>query len=405
MSKMMERNMSVMQGPSASRLQGWTLALAAAGVVSLGSVVQAEEAQNHVMTALSSTTLSGYIDTSASWRVGKNSGPIWGRTFDGADKQDGFNLNVVKLTLEKPLDEGEWSAGYKADLVFGPDANYYQTLLNGGGGPDIDDFAVKQAYAAFRVPVGNGLDVKLGVFDTLVGYEVFESGNNPNSSRSYGYAIEPTHHTGVLASYHVSDMISLSAGVANTYFSPINARSPMGPVVAKQTQKAYMGSVTITLPENLGVLAGSSIYAGVVDGLGGNSQDTTSYYIGQTLNTPLEGLSVGAAFDYRTDGVNGTNPGDNWAWALAGYVSYQASEKLKLNARGDWTKGQDGTYFDAAGGDKVNKLLSATLTADYSLWSGLITRLEGRWDHDLSGNEIYGDNNVFTVALNAIYKF
>jgi hypothetical protein len=391
--------MSVMQGPSASRLQGWTLALAAAGVVSLGSVVQAEEAQNHVMTALSSTTLSGYIDTSASWRVGKNAGAIPGRTFDGADKQDGFNLNAVKLTLEKPLDEGEWSAGYKADLVFGPDASYYSTLLNGGGGPDIDDFAVKQAYAAFRVPVGNGLDVKLGVFDTLVGYEVFEAGNNPNSSRSYGYFIEPTHHTGVLASYHVSDMISLSAGVANTYFSPINAR------MGTQTQKAYMGSVTITLPENLGVLAGSSIYAGVVDGLGGNSQDTTSYYVGQTLNTPLEGLSVGAAFDYRTDGVNPTNPGENWAWALAGYVSYQASEKLKLNARGDWTKGQDGTYFDAVGGDKVNKLISGTLTADYALWSGLITRLEGRWDHDLSGNEIYGDNNVFTVALNAIYKF
>src|ERR1041385_1025524 len=47
----------------------WTLALASVGLVSLGSVAQAEE-QHSIMTALSSTTLSGYIDTSASWWVG-----------------------------------------------------------------------------------------------------------------------------------------------------------------------------------------------------------------------------------------------------------------------------------------------------------------------------------------------
>ena len=37
-------------------------------------------------------------------------------------KADGFNLDVVKITLEKPLDESEWAAGYKVDLLIGPDA-------------------------------------------------------------------------------------------------------------------------------------------------------------------------------------------------------------------------------------------------------------------------------------------
>jgi hypothetical protein len=393
----------------------WTMALAAAGVVSVGSVVQAEEAQNHVMTALSSTTLSGYIDTSASWRIGKNSGLIAGRQFDGADKQDGFNLHAIGLTLEKPLDEASWSAGYRADLVFGPDAIFYPTLMNGGGGANLDDFAVKQAYAAFRAPVGNGLDFKMGVFDTLIGYEVFESGNNPNFSRSYGFTLEPRNHTGVLASYHITDTVSIGAGIANTYRGAINGRATRLGGVASQTEKTYMGSLTVTLPDNLGFLAGSTIYAGVVDGLnsgdtGVNSKDTTSYYVGQTLNTPLEGLSLGAAFDYREDGGNNfITKGENWAWALAGYASYQASEKLKVNARGDWTKGSDGTWFDAGipGSSDQNELLSVTLTADYSLWSGLVTRLEGRWDRDLDGGReaFMGDNNVFTVALNAVYKF
>ena len=42
----------------------------------------AEEAQHQVMTALSSTTLSGYVDTSANWRIGKTDGFIPGRSGD-----------------------------------------------------------------------------------------------------------------------------------------------------------------------------------------------------------------------------------------------------------------------------------------------------------------------------------
>lgn len=391
----------------------WTLALATAGVVSLGSIAQAEEAQHQVMTALSQTTLSGYVDTSASWRIGNNNGPIPGRSFDGGDKQDGFNLNVVKLTLEKPLDEGQWAAGYKVDLVAGPDANYYGSLVNGGGAAANDDFAVKQAYVNFRAPVGNGLDFKMGAFDTIIGYEVFESGNNPNFSRSYGYFIEPTHHTGLLASYKVNDILSLSAGIANTYGGPINGRGTRGAAAADQTEKSYMGSITITLPESTGPLAGSSLYAGVVDGLstGGNTKDTTSYYAGYTANTPLTGLSVGVAYDYREDGSNGVTVGTNWASALAGYLSYQATEKLKLNGRAEWAKGSDGTFY-TLGANKSNELLGVTLTADYALWSNLITRLEGRWDRSLNGDRPFtdadplgGDRNVFTLALDTVYKF
>src|SRR5258706_5814053 len=109
----------------------WTSALAGVGIVSLGSVARTEE-QHSLITALSSTTISGYVDTSVSWwagtqnRAGAANLGLPGRSFDGANKQDGFNLNAVKLVLEKPLgDATTWSAGYKADLVFGPDADYY----------------------------------------------------------------------------------------------------------------------------------------------------------------------------------------------------------------------------------------------------------------------------------------
>jgi hypothetical protein len=412
----------------------WTLALAAGGVLSLGSVAQAEEAaQNQVLTALTSTTLSGYVDASANWRVGKSSGEIPGRTFDGHDKQDGFNLNVVKLTLEKPLDEGQWSAGYKVDLVFGPDANYYSTWLNRNG-HESDDFNIKQAFINFRAPVGNGIDVKVGVFDTILGYEVFESGNNPNYSRSFGYALEPTHHTGILLSYQILDNVSVSAGIANTYTGGINGRPSRGGFttdedhqLADQSEKTYMASVTVTIPDSAGFLAGSTFYAGVTDGLNSNdvptnTKDTTSLYAGYTMNTPVTGLAAGLAFDYRFDGANTLTPGSNWAWAAALYATYQATEKLKLAARVDWAQGSDGTFYNGVSGfgeadfgfgsDRQNELGSLTVTADYSLWEGLITRVEGRWDRSLNGDRpyagdagFYDDRNVFTVALNTIYKF
>jgi hypothetical protein len=423
----------------------WSLALAVAGVVSFGSLAHAEEAQNQVLTALSSTTLSGYIDTSAIWRLGTGQGFIPGRVFDNADKMDGFNLHAVKLSLEKPLDEGQWSAGYKVDLIFGPDANYYSAILNGGNWNGGDQFAIKQAYAAFRAPIGNGVDFKMGVFDPIVGYEVFDSGNNPNFSRSYAFGMEPVHHTGILASYHINDMISVAAGIANTWTGAINgrpARSGSGFDPADETEKTYMASVTITLPESAGPFSGSALYAGIVDGLsssdvlsnvGSNpdpaipagtsrerAKDTTHFYVGHTMATPVEGLSIGLAFDYREDGPNSVAIGDNWAWAAAFYSSYQATEKLRLNGRAEWTKGSNGTYYTLNSADPSNELFALTLTADYTLWSSLITRLEARWDRALEGRGVFAgnaapgnallddlntDRNNVTLALNLVYKF
>lgn len=404
----------------------WTLALASAGVISLGTTaVQAEE-QHALMTGLSQTTISGYVDTSAIWSLGSPNGFLAGRTFDGSpDKLDGFNLHAVKLSLEKPLDEGQWSAGYKADLIFGPDANYYTTIPNGTAAANSDDFAVKQAYVALRAPIGNGLDIKLGVFDTLIGYEVFESVNNPNFSRSYGYYIEPTHHTGVLLSYHVADWLSVSGGIANGWTGAINDRIHGGGPDPDEGEdrKAFLGSLTITLPESAGMFAGSSIYAGIVygestvnsglAGAGVAGQPTTSYYLGATMTTGLEGLSLGAALDYRDDGP--TILGSNYAWTAAFYASFAATEKLKLNARAEYAKGSLGTWYGGAqpvaapAGADNNELGALTVTADYSLWANVVTRAEVRWDRNMSGDEIYhgddDDKNALTIAGNLVYKF
>jgi len=405
------------------KVNKWTMGLAALGLISIPATSSAEEGKaNGVMTALSSTTISGYVNTSIHWNTGTGNDNLPVHGYNTQQKADGFNLDVVKLQIEKPLDEAQWSAGYKAELLFGGDAGAYGTTLDQNG--DGSAAAIKQAYVALRAPIGNGLDFKVGAFDTVIGYEVFDAGNNPNYTRSYGFTIEPTTHTGVLASYQVSKAISFSAGIGNTMGPAINEKA--NPPKA-ESYKTYMGSVAVTAPDDWGFLSGSTLYAGIVNGYNsGAIWDQTSYYLGATLNTPVKNLKVGASLDYliTTGEFNGSSDGDGDATALGLYASLQASEKLSLHLRGEYAE-TDTTLLGGTGNltGGNSKFLALTTTLQYDLWNNVISRLEVRWDHQAgdgdmdgwgnapSGSETFGSpsagtkvNNVL-VAANIIYKF
>jgi len=321
--------------------QHWTLALASLGVISLGSTAYAEEmAMSQVLTAVSSTTLGGYVDTSFSWKPGTGNGGAMdgampGRFNDGSSKMDGFNMNVVGLSLERPLNEDLWAAGYRVDLLFGPDAVGYNPV-----GDSDSELAIKQAYANLLVPVGNGLELKMGVFNTIIGYESFESYLNPNYGRSYGWQIEPTQHTGLLASYQLSEALSVSAGIANTWVWGVDARSDRA-----ESFKSYMFALGLTAPDSWGALSGSTWSGGVVTGDDLTySANTVSLYTGVNILTGLEGFSFGLALDYRVNGPNVFNDpaidpdrSENWAYAIAAYLSFAATEKSTANISAtDW---------------------------------------------------------------------
>ncbi|MEN9676000.1 MAG: hypothetical protein RIS76_1896 [Verrucomicrobiota bacterium] len=417
----------------------WTVGLATAGVVSLGSVAMADESP--LNTLVSGTTLSGYVDTSAIYKPGvQNAAYRFVNT--APNTYNGFNLNVAALTIEKALEEGQWSAGYKTALWFGPQAAGLPGAFgaNGIGG---DNFGVQEAYVALRAPIGNGLDFKVGQINSIIGYEVLDSYANPNFSRSLGFNLEPFSHTGMTATYQLTDWLGVVGGIADSTFNGTNQKETYDHQTDNGTETSnghagngtltYMGAVTLKAPESMGVLAGSALYAGIVDNGDSDGPNSINYYVGASIPTPIKEVTVGAAFDYLSEG----NGDGTWATAVAGYVSWQVTEKLKANARVEFAKADynawaigpmigEPTIGPSYTGDFVyqgsTRLLSTTATLDYQLWKNVITRLEVVWDHDLNGSDIFsseytmntesedavvvnGRNNSVLLAANIIYKF
>lgn len=391
----------------------WTVGLIATGVVSLGSAVQADEGP--ISTLVSGTTIGGAVDTSAQLKMGPGS-TMANRFINTApDHYNGFNLEYFEFRIEKPLDEAQWSAGYTAEMWFGPDADALPGSVSSG-------VAVKQALVALRAPIGNGLDFKIGLFEPIIGYEVSSAYANPNFSRSMGFALEPFGHTGLLSSYQVTEWLGVAGGIANTAFGQVNAKNPWansdssGPFGKGNSILTYMGAVTLQAPESWGWLAGSSLYGGLLDGGESDAKDSLNYYVGISLPTPIKEVTVGAAWDY----ISNPSWGDtSYASALAGYVSWQLTEKLRLNGRVEYansgggifitpirTDGETGeNYYDTSGGKE--KIFAFTATAEYTLWANVVSRLELVWDRDVgSGDDSFDDRkNAYLLIANIAYKF
>ena len=389
----------------------WTLGLAALGVVSLASAVRAEEAAAKIFTetAVSGTQISGYVNTSAHWNFNG-----YRNTLDsfGGNKADGFNLDAVSVTISKPLDETDWAAGYNFQMVYGQDA-----ALVGMNDFSSDKSTIKNAYVELRAPVGNGIDLKVGVWDTILGYEGFDRGNNPNYTYSYGYLLEPTTYAGVLASYKVCDVLSVQGGVADV----ANGGGGVSPAsrASIDSRKTYLGSLALTAPQSWGVLAGSTLYAGATYGAtasttgtltGGPTGEQANYYVGTVVNTGVKGLKVGASYDHVS--VNNLNAGgaNGWVNAMALYSSFQATDKLSLHARAEYAWGNGIALANIAGAPlgsvPAESAYAFTGTVQYDLWKNVLSRVELRWDHTKDGLQTSsGAKDAIMLAGNLIYKF
>ncbi len=191
-----------MPSPTATLLIG---ALGAAAASADAPAKPAAPTLSDVLDA-SGIAITGYVDAAYEYQsdTGMFSSGTAARVFDA--RANSFTLHQASVTIAKQPKEG-WGA--VVNLTAGQDAEIIKSYPITGG----SNFDVTQAFVQYAT---GPLTLMMGKFVTLSGAEVISPTGDSNFSRSilFGYAI-PFTHTGLRATYAVTDQLSLILGVNN----------------------------------------------------------------------------------------------------------------------------------------------------------------------------------------------
>jgi hypothetical protein len=390
----------------------------------------------YVETSQKGIKLSGYVDTSYTYNFNgggtQNGGHAMNRFNDGfgspttgLEDSNDFNLNAVKLTLEKALpEENKLAAGFRIDLLMGEDWTVAgdQSLL------------VQQAYATFRAPIGNGLDFKVGKMVTLLGLEVDERPANMNFSYGllYTYGLGQAYDAGVNVAYKFNDQFSAQLRLSN------QGGADSGFIDQAEVSKVVSFLTTFTAPGGNATLNFGGSYSGdggfnryadhaaydasVEDGLDNGAVvvfDLNGIWKPKFANDKLT-LGFDSAIGFGDSGYQFEEGGDmhdttsGW-WGVELYSKYQFSKLFSLAGRAGYLNDRTGsklmdTYQLDSGRATSTDIWSFTSTAGFDIWENLLTRVEYRLDF-LSADGIeetaFSNNKAVnhTVGVNVAYQF
>ena len=151
------------------------------------------------------------------------------RNFDIPENQ--INLSLAEIVFQKKAQP----IGFRMDVDFGTANDVVQGIAPYGTTPYSTLTNIQQAYLTGVIPVGNGVTADVGKFVTHMGYEVIESKDNWNYSRSllFAWAI-PYYHTGLRLTYPFADNFTVALHVVNGWNSGIdnNAEKSLGLAVS-----------------------------------------------------------------------------------------------------------------------------------------------------------------------------
>ncbi len=304
-------------------------------------------------------------------------------------RPDEWNLHQAWLYAEKEAVAGESPLGFRADILYGIDAQDTQSFGNNPGSFDFQNgfdhgsfgWAIPQLYAELAL---ENWTIKGGHFYTLIGYEVVTAPDN----FFYSHAItffntEPFTHTGVLASRSIGEDIEVYGGWTSgwdTGFDSVNGGS------------SWLGGLSMQLTEN-----SSLSYFSTAGNLGARGSDAYSHSF--VLDTQLsDKLNWVVQSDLLRVGSTGE---DNVG--LNQYLLYTVNDCLGLGARMEWWKGDvltgyapHGAVLPATGSLSY---YAATVGANIRTTANTVIRPEIRYDWSpAAGYEqaIFGVDAIFT---------
>src|SRR6266849_5314415 len=368
--------------------------------------------------------ISGYIDTGWTWATTHPGNPanITGRYFD--KDYNSVQFNDFHLVLDKP--EKDWGVGFHLSGDFGRtgallrEATAWGRLFDGNGNfifrhePSAE---LRESYVTTTVPIGEGLQIKGGLFVTLLGTEFIPvpGAHNDNISRSFMFNLSiPFRHLGTLFSYPIykkdkdTTVVNASAGIVTGWDDPRdNNHTP-----------SFLGGVTVTPSETFTFV--SSIIAGEEPRFTGpNPTMNTARFVISNVWTikHIDPLGLSLEYDWghqRLASLGGTRAA-TWQ-GVAGIASYSWTDRVITALRAEFFNDRDGARTGGSINGHANvKLAELTLTGSYKFTKMLMGRAEVR--HDWANEPVYKvgspnrvgavnfDTSQTTLALQLIYEF
>jgi len=365
---------------------------------------------------LKSIKLSGFADVSYTKNLNDPRTILTnpGRMFDTSS--NGFLFNMGEVMLEK-VASADSPAGIRLKLGFGKDAAFLASTENIGAG--VGQFDIVEGYVEYLAPVGSGIDFKAGKMATLAGYEVIESKDNINFSRSllFTWAI-PLTHTGVRATYTFIDQIALTLGYVNGW-NMINDNN---------NGKTFEGQLNLNPTSWFNAIVNSYYGPEIAAGAPGTSSGAQRYVVDICATATYNTWKLGFNYDSgRDDQLAGGTP-DSWS-GVAVYLRDQIVRWNAICVRGETFRDSKGAVTAFVGGPGVPipntgftianqgvtpageiSLWEITLTDEIKINDNLMFRIEYRHDRaDVrvfqEGNDLNGRHTQDTIGFEAIFMF
>lgn len=318
-----------------------------------------------------SVDIHGFVDTYYSYNFNKPDSNLNGLSnFDF--RHNDFSLSLAELVISKSTSESV-PVGFRIDLDFGETTDFVHcgpAFSCPSGHPEAPYKNIQQAYVTWATPIGLTFD--MGKFVTHMGFEVIESKDNWNYTRSLLFCCAiPYYHSGVRANYAISDLFFVNGYVYNGW----------NDVVETNGMKTYGAQIGITPIKMLPI---------VLNWIGPETVDTVYekrnvFDAIATLNLS-DTLSFAVNYDYGTQkSLAAGTAGDTQTYSgIAGYAR-AAMGNNAVAVRYEYVSDKDNVMFaTAAGGAKVQEV---TVTGETKVGGNLLLRLEYR--HDMADKDIF----------------
>jgi len=344
----------------------------------------------------SGISVSGYIDAGYTHADRNVETAFSTRVFDS--QNNSFALHQFGLQVAKQPKEG---FGGLVNITVGKDAQVIHSLPEpqpvAGVVPTSSMFDVTQAFLQYA---SGPLTLIAGKFVTLQGSEVIWSPTNPNISRSILFGAIPFTHTGVRATWALSDTVSLIAGVNNGWDQLTDTNK--GKTLELGATLNPIKPLSITLSG----YSGSEPTSATTNGTKTSLNAVASYTIIDPLTVGVEVLDV------SQDNVGGKTAKYNGA---ALYVTYMFMPKLRGVLRAESFDDKNGFHFGAGLPAALGlatsdtKYREVTATVSFLASDSFEARAEVR--RDQATNTVFTDSTgalsktMMSVALQGLYKF